>query len=232
MTRVAKRHPHGTVNAYEFNGCRCEDCALARYRYATRQRAGLPTGRERVSSGPVADHLTALISRGWDSHQIAAVTGDSSRTIDAYARRQRPTMLRSTARRLLAVTHEQLMLAAADGRIPGPDTSRKKRGALVDAAPTRRRLQALAIAGWSPYRVARNVGVSKSPLYRIRAGVTLTVYPAVEAAVRDHFDWMLRHPVDKDPRSRALAVASGWLPAGAWADINTGDLDDEQEAAA
>lgn len=232
MTHVAKIHPHGTANRYESNGCRCDACKRARYQYTTRKRAGAPTSRDRVPADVVSTHLKDLLAHGWTAAQIATVAGyrNKSSIYERVNARRWTTLDRTTADRLLAVTPETLHLAAAAGRIT-PQAERAVKGGLrVDAAPTTRRLRALAHAGWSPFAIARETGISKSELYKIRAASRTECSAEIADRVRDAFDTMLRHHRTNDPRSQRLAAAEGWHTTGAWADLEAGTLDEEAAA--
>lgn len=93
----------------------------------------------------------------------------------------------------------------------------------VDAAGTRRRLQALIAIGWSQSKLAERLGMRRSNLTKTMRGTRVTAANA--RAVRDLYDRLW----DADPaahgvtaqaivRSRNTARANGWPPPAAWDD--------------
>lgn len=90
-------------------------------------------------------------------------------------------------------------------------------GALVDGTVTRRKVEALACAGWPVTAVAAAAGLSRS---------TLTVgnlRTSVRASTRDAVDvvWVARRfTPGPEPRTTARAAREGWVPTGAWANID------------
>lgn len=98
-----------------------------------------------------------------------------------------------------------------------PDT------ALIDATGTRRRVQALAVRGWSYSAVARHVGMWKESFRKAIKQRTVTARLA--RAVRDVYDALwnqdpLEHGVSLNAvsRVRASAAREGWSGPLAWDD--------------
>lgn len=93
---------------------------------------------------------------------------------------------------------------------------------LVPAVGTRRRLQALAAAGWPLSVVSTELGFSPS-----RAGHLLTA-PVIHRRNADLVRRLFDDWWDKRPRGSALSIArtlqraraEGWAPAAAWDDID------------
>ena len=100
---------------------------------------------------------------------------------------------------------------------------------LVDATGTRRRLQALAAAGWPLAEVGRRLGWRRS---RVRSAmchrtVTLETAARVSAVYDDLWDKRYAPATFEDRRgaaiSRAYARRAGWAPPMAWDDDEIDD---------
>lgn len=87
---------------------------------------------------------------------------------------------------------------------------------LVDSAGTRRRLQALAVVGWSADELAPRLGVAPSMILHWRTSTSRMRKPTADA-VRALYDDLWDQP---GPSSRAAATArgKGWAPPLAWDD--------------
>ncbi|MFL1427111.1 MULTISPECIES: WhiB family transcriptional regulator [unclassified Nocardiopsis] len=111
---------------------------------------------------------------------------------------------------------------------PGP-AEKKPAVPRVPAAGTRRRLQALALAGHGTTRVCTAIGMGRAGhLHMIREGDAKTVPADLADAVRRILPVLLGTPPSvKAARgdTRAAAVAAGWLPAEAWDGVDIDDPD-------
>jgi len=95
----------------------------------------------------------------------------------------------------------------------------------LDAAGTRRRLQALMFNGWTMAKLTARLGVSRE-LEGIVKERSVLVYPATAEAVKALYDelWNRQPPqagrYDRmgATRARRRALALGYQPAGAWDD--------------
>lgn len=126
----------------------CTETATTRDFCGPDYRYRLHTGRFGYrDGGPARAHIAALRSLGWTWEQIAQAAGLS--TWVAH------NLHRGTSRRLLAESEEALLsvpLVSAESH----------RG--VDAAGTRRRVQALAWMGWPTSEVAIRAGTTRATL--------------------------------------------------------------------
>ncbi|MGW4759568.1 hypothetical protein [Streptomyces chartreusis] len=98
----------------------------------------------------------------------------------------------------------------------------------VHAAGTRRRVQALAVAGWPMHRLARETGLAVSSIAWLMDAATVRVSRArIVAALYARLS--LANPVlcGVAPAiaraARGRAVAAGWAPAGTWDDDTIDD---------
>lgn len=87
-------------------------------------------------------------------------------------------------------------------------------GALVDGTTTRRKVEALAVAGWPVTMTATAAGLSAGTLTPRNMG-------QVRASTRDavHQVWLARRFTCGPRPQLRRARTQGWVPAGAWRDI-------------
>lgn len=183
--------------------CRCVTCRRSNAKMAKLARCGaLPPVRS-VEAWAVIDRLTA---DGWSPGAIASGAGVQLATMRGAFRARRinghHTWTAAYADRILAIQE------------PG--------GGHVSGAGTRRRLQALAAAGWSIYAI-RAVMADPPPastLYTIRMRATDTPIRAVlHLAVRNTYTALNERtaPVGSGAdQARAKAAKGGWPPAACW----------------
>jgi len=93
-----------------------------------------------------------------------------------------------------------------------------RRDGYVDATGSRRRLQALAVNGYSTRDLAARL-VHKDPatVQHIASGKTPTVRYRTMDAIRDLYEQLWDRP-GGNARSASIARSKGWLPALAWDD--------------
>lgn len=97
------KHGHGTLAAYQRDGCRCFPCRLANSQaYA----AGRKGDGVFVSSVGVQRRLQALAVQGWGSMRIAARIGVSSRAVDCWRSGRYPQVRPETVLKVAAVYDE------------------------------------------------------------------------------------------------------------------------------
>ncbi|MEV8634301.1 hypothetical protein AB0395_21865 [Streptosporangium sp. NPDC051023] len=132
-------------------------------------------------------------------------------TVEAAAKKGRVRIRARVAKKILAVhpTLDNL-----------PDWAR------IDATGTRRRLQALMVAGWSAQVLASRLEMDRNTIRKILLADVVRVSTA--RAVRNLFRVMwnrqppseLRYERASVTRTRAYAARQGWAPAAAWDDID------------
>lgn len=93
----------------------------------------------------------------------------------------------------------------------------------IPATGTMRRLQALAVIGWSTAEIAARIDSHYRPLQKIRAGQRECVRSSTAVRVGQVFELLsMRVRDDRAARiTRFRAVANGWVPPLAWDDIDT-----------
>ena len=103
------------------------------------------------------------------------------------------------------------------------DRRRRGRDVWIPATGTMRRLQALAVIGWSTAEIAARMGSHYKPLQKIRSGQRECVHLSTARRVAAVFDALCMH-VRHDRAAkitRFRATANGWVPPLAWRDIDT-----------
>lgn len=221
-TRCGGRHPRGTLLAYKIDKCRCGACTAANRRYGARRSRLLAYGQwaPLVDAGPARDHIAMVGAAGLGQNRLAEVAEVSLPTVWRIAagrtRRVRP----QTATAILAVRAD---LDTLDDR------------ALTDAAGTRRRLEALAVLGWSLGEQSARTGRPRNAFSRILTAPMVQARTArdVRALYSQLWDTPPPPGAPGSERARRYAARSGWLPPVAWDDdlIDLPDTDLQQELA-
>lgn len=180
---------HGLIRG-QLQGCGCLICsaAVACYRRRLRRELDHAHWRPVVDVAPVQTHLARLLATGYDLSTIASLTELDVRTVRraAFIGVAVPA---KTAAALLAV----------------PCSVRRPEGpAMIDAEPTRERIQALIAAGYSRDWIAARAGLSgRLVLTRIR------VRASTARAVADLYTEVGLRPGPSD-RARAEGKRRGW----------------------
>jgi hypothetical protein len=200
---------HGILTSYAKHGCRCEPCRAAAAKASKAWRRDNYLGVVKlVDAQPLKDHVAMLMAAGMSFRAISLTAGYTSRNAlaDSMTRsRVRP----ATMARILAVNPQR------DNR----------RDAYIDATGSRRRLQALAVNGWSTRNLATQLGHKHATTVQdIASGKTPTIRLRSMDAIRDLYERLWDQP-GPSQRTAAIAKGKGWLPALAWDD----DLIDRPE---
>jgi len=168
--------------------------------------------RATVTPDRAAHHIHALRTSGLRDQQISALTGVGVTTLYRIARRHGP-ITRATEARILTAT------------VPTAGTTTSV--ATIPATGTRRRLQALAAAGYPTAWMARHLGDDRANVHRLLHGhdqrTTLRTAHRVTRLYRAHWDSRADdHGVSPlaAARARRIAAANDWVPAAAWDDID------------
>jgi len=179
--------------------------AHARYLRATGHRATCPPDR-------AAHKIDTLLRAGMTEQQIRAAAHCGLTTYHRAAHRKGPIM-RTTEQRILAVTVLEVRPPVSTADVPPHGT--------------RRRLQALVVAGWPPAVLAGALGMRLQQLHvllhRERGGVSIRTAARVEGLFARLWDQVPeRHGVKgaASGRARLLADRWGWAPAAAWDDLD------------
>lgn len=204
---------HGTRACY-VAGCRRPECRAANRAYNNHRNRMAAYGRPTtnlVDATPVREHVQALTAAGMGTRAIAEAAGVSRNTLRALlnGRGHRPP-----TRRLHPDTAEAILAVR-----PVPAAH-----ALVDAAGTRRRVQALIVLGWSQAKLATRLGMKPTNFGDLLTSQQVTAATArAVAALYDQL-WHVAPPEDTHrdriaaSRARRYAADRGWLPPMAWDD--------------
>lgn len=208
---------HGSRAGY-LAGCGHTCCTEANFRVSKRYRleAQRNGGRTTVDPAPARAHLQYLQAR-MSLSAIADVIGSSASHLQNIVDGAHPVMLRGLASRILAVT------------VDTPIGTH-----WVDATGSRRRIQALAVIGYSFERVASMVdGCGGFNLREIAYGHRTRVRFDNEQQIKAVYDRLTRtgkpytpsthHERQGSARIVKRAKDSGWVSALAWED---GTIDD------
>lgn len=191
----------------------------SRRRYHARRRLLI----ERGQWEPLADaeqvriHLRKLSDAGLGRRQIAAragLTNDSAISRILYGAQAKVTAAIAVA--ILSV------------EVPG---IRAARAGQEPATATTRRLQALAVLGWSPLALAGRLGMHLASVRRIRDGEREDVEAATATAIRALYDELWDQAPPAATKAERIAVGkvsrhaarSGWAPPVAWDDETISD---------
>lgn len=165
-----------------------------------------------VDAEPVRDHIRKLQAAGVGLHTITRMAGIGGGTM---TRLMYGTRGGSPSRRVRADTARRILAVRADLAADG---------ALIDAAGTRRRLQALVAVGWTISELGRRLDVYQSNMTRVlrTEQVTAGMARRVRALYQELWD---QPPPAGSPQQRAaaeqarkLAAERRWPPPIGWDD--------------
>lgn len=203
------------LSGYTIDACRCAGCTAAQNAYNARRRRYIAYQQWQpyVDAEPVRAHVRNLMAAGIGWMHICRITGVANGIVSRllYGTGDRPPSRRirpGTAAAILAVQPELSLYADR---------------ALIDATGTRRRIQALAVAGWPVAVQARRLGRTEANYHK--ALHTATVRAETARAVARLYDELSAMPAPGtigSRRAKAHARRHGWMPPAAWDD----DIDD------
>jgi len=182
----------------------------AKAAWARKRRRLIAYGRweptQQLDPTPVRDHINNLREFGLSIHTIAHLAGERRGALSQIIYPNHTDYLTwitpARAERILAVSFDL-------DKIPGERN--------VDASGTRRRLEALMLAGWSQGHIGRALGVSRQRVSTYRSSAH--VEGATARAVRDLFEQWWDKP-GPEVRATNKAIREGFAPALAWDDID------------
>lgn len=218
------QHNHGTRTAYVVDKCRCRECTDASAREQASRSRLQAYGRYdsgRVDAQPVREHIAMLMGYGIGLKRVAALAGVSNATLGKilYGDQSRNMPPRARVEKHVAV-----------GVIAVKPSLENLGGAVsVDAAGTRRRIQALVTIGWSQSRIGVRIGMQPGNFNRtikadhvqaVTARKVKTIYEELWNQPQTGTDW---HSKAAATRARNYAKAHGWLPPLAWDDETIDD---------
>jgi len=204
-------HQHGTMRAYNADRCRCAPCADATAEYERRRRKQIAYGRHQpfVDAEPTRQHVRALMASGMGVDRITEVAGISHGVLRRllYGNNGRPpsSLIRPQA-------------AATLQAITVPDLAENR---YIDGTGTRRRLQALAVNGWSLRQLTIQMGYKdgSNRAYQLIHCRLVTVRNARKVA--EVYDRLWNQPAPSAhfgavTRAKAEARKAGYAPPLSW----------------
>jgi transcriptional regulator with XRE-family HTH domain len=167
-----------------------------------------------TDAAPAREHVRSLQAQGLGWQRIAELAGVAPPMVSSmlYGRSGRAP----TGKIRTATAEALLAFRPALDDLPGTSP--------VDAAGTRRRLRALAVAGWSAQCLAGYLGTDRAQAARIVRGAVPRVTAATARAVRALHDELWNRPPPEGTRwekaaasrTRNHARRQGWPPALAY----------------
>lgn len=197
---VCRRRPRTT-----WTSCTCPSCVDRTRRLETLRRLG----RIHRRSAEAWAEVDRLLAAGWTDTAIATAAGLPVRTISGGLRQRTQGIPHAWSR---------LVAEAILTHTPTPPSG------MVSALGARRRLQALAVAGWSLPDLSPHIGLHWQTLTQIRAGNTTRITPRVASLITATYA-ALEMAQGPSPKTRANARRYGWAPALAWDDESIDDPD-------
>ncbi|MEU0468944.1 hypothetical protein ABZ215_33485 [Amycolatopsis sp. NPDC006131] len=173
-----------------------------------------------VDAAPVRQHVRSLHERGMPLDTIAKVANVSKQTL-TYLIYGSPASGKGPAKRVHIMNARRLR--AVQFNLDYLDSNTR-----IDGTPTRRRLQALAAAGWSNVELARRLGVREQWVHSVMVGRRPKVLVHTHRRIVD----LHRELWDQEPpqttiqeqttvlRALRRAAKYGYLPTLAWDDID------------
>lgn len=190
-------HPAGSRCCYN-HGCRCRQCTDAYSRYSARHNHGTT---RRVPASIILDHLHRLYAAGMIRSDIVATSGIDEATLRAIEEGRTRNVNRATAAALLACR-------------PTP-------GLRTPGAGTARRLQALALIGWTTTQLVDHTGLDPIRLRDLRQGRNERIDTGEARAVAAAYEALWDQPQTATRWNVAItsrASRYGWRPPAAWDD--------------
>lgn len=190
---------HGLSKTYSA-GCRCEFCVKAHTRRMKQYRVNGPSTMDPAA---VKAHLLTLRDAGVTKSQISSAAGVGKATIGRIIndRNSSNRMLKSTARRLLAVKVQDI---TPEG--------------YFNVIPYQRKLQALVAIGWAKQDLQRMVPTNESNMYDILHGNRKYILADTARKIDALYDRICMQAGTCE-QSKESAFRKRWLPPLAWDDI-------------
>lgn len=120
-------HPHGTVDRYKYNACRCDDCRAANTERMRQRRRAIAYGRWQglIEATGTTRRLQALAAIGWTGAHVARLRGVDPSSVREHTRGEHPQILASIAREYALLYDE---LCTEDGPSKKSIAAARKKG--------------------------------------------------------------------------------------------------------
>lgn len=204
-------HLHGTVRGYDYCGCRCEPCRLAANDYRRRYHNATGNKIPLVPADTARAHVGQLTKRGMPRWAIAEQIHMAENTLRAVQS--------GKVQQIIKLTEDAILTAVYDSN-PAPHRH------LVRIHGPQRRLQHLAVLGWSLAALEKHTGLNWTDLQKIRSGtrqaITKETAGKIEAATRALSTRKPPQATDKEKRAVERTIrearSKGWVTIYAWED--------------
>ena len=190
MRRVCRDHPKCAAG--------CEGCQAQNRAYLRAWKKGHRMGHL-VDSTPAREHIVTLVEAGYSLSSIARRSGVSLSAIYNLSRGVNPTIHVDTSEAILG--------------------TRAGDAVMVPAVGVHRRLQHLALMGWSTSRLAEELGVTQQMVSLLTAGRTRETHVTTFERVVRFFSAHWQED-GGSTRAKGYARRNGYVPAAAWDDID------------
>lgn len=213
MIHECDYHPPSSA-CYQRHKCRCEGCRREQSRYAKHRRVKTAQGlNDLVDAQPARLHVLRLMEMGMTHGTIATNAGMVNSGLQALLGikingNRTKRLHRRTAAQILAVTYT-----------PAIGTT------FTDPTGSRRRLQDLALRGFSSSDLSISCGVQSHTLTEVRSGKrSLVRLGTAEAITALHRRLEGLTPTNTSPSGQASVIAaarkSGYAPLAAFDDVD------------
>lgn len=203
----AGKHPHGSVNCYTMDRCRCLPCAAAAQDARRKRARGIAYGtwQPYVDVEPVREHIRMLMEHGIGWKRIADLAGVSQNAVNSALYRR--SGKKNQSRRINARSAAAILKIQPTWELLSPD-------AHVNPTGTERRIQALVSIGWSQADLAKQLGLHRDALHvGRRAGTPITRRNADRIA---ELYRQLQDTPGPSLHARRWAERHGWLGPDWW----------------
>jgi hypothetical protein len=185
-------------------------------RWRVNRQRGLPARMGPGAAREAIEHCQKLTAGGMSAHQISQISGAGWATtinlVKGYrGRDDNPQPIKDITRKIYTAV-------MAVQPIP---TSTERSGCLVDATPTRRRIQALIADGYNRYFLADTIPMAWAQIRRISNGHTSLVMASTEERVKRAYGKLAgARPEDMGAnyplRARNEGRKKRWPPSHCW----------------
>lgn len=190
MRRVCRDHPKYVAG--------CEGCQAQNRAYLRAWKKGHRMGHM-VDATLAREHIVTLVEAGYSLSSIARRSGVSLSAIYNLSRGVNPTIHMDTAEAILG--------------------TRRGDAVMVPAVGVQRRLQHLALMGWSTSRLAEELGVTQQMVSLLMLGRTHQIHVTTFEGVVRFFSAHWQED-GGSTRAKGYARRNGYVPAAAWDDID------------
>lgn len=223
-------HKHdGSSTCYIVHKCRCDKCRdhlSARARQRVKDKAYGRWVDPYVPAEPVRAHILFLRDQGMGAMRVAELSGVSKTAVNQliYGRQAATGDKRKNEplKRVLKVKADKILAVQ-------PDLDSLRQGAYMPASGAQRRVQALAVQGWSLSKIGVRAGISPENMttFLKNERVTVARHKRICAVFDELWDQLPPREAWHDKaayvRTVSWARKQGWVSPLGWDDIDADD---------